>query len=296
MGARLSQHLSLSHDVHVTTRKPLANFKKTIVGDATDSSFFAKLASQSFDAVVYTVSLNHSESNQDIERTIEVNVNSTGKCLEAFSKSQAKRFIYFSTQQVYGPFTAGFDFNEDSACNPNNIYGLTHLMSESLCNYYFNNTKLKSIAVRLSNSVGAPIISSPHISSLVALDLCQMCVREGVIKLKSDGTPQRDFIAMGDVCKGVETLLTIPKPNYSIYNLGSGQTITLGELAVQIARIYENLSGKKTKILRNDGIEITSQTIFNDKRFSYSTSRLGELGFRAKTSIEAALTEILKGV
>ena len=169
-------------------------------------------------------------------------------------------------------------------------------MSEDLCQYYFNHSELKSVAERLSNSIGAPVIPSPHISSLVALDLWQMCVKDGVIKLKSDGTPQRDFIAMNDVCEGVETLLTSEKLIYPIYNLGSGQTITLGELALKIAQIYETLNGKKIKVYLNNGSEINSDTKFSEKRFIFSTSRLSEQGFAADTPISAAIKEIFRGL
>ncbi len=220
---------------------------------------------------------------------------STWKCLEAFSKSKTQKFVYFSTQQVYGPFAAGFDFNETVKCRPHNIYGLTHLMSEDLCEYYFNNSELKSVAVRLSNSVGSPVISSTHISSLVALDLCRMCVDDGMIKLKSDGTPQRDFIAMTDVCAAVETLLTSTDIQYPIYNLGSGQTITLGELAIEVAKTYEKISGKKIKVLRNDGAEIKSSDLKSEKRFKFSTTRLSQVGFTAQTPLSMAIAEIFSG-
>ena len=59
VGARLNKHLSAKgFDVYTTNRKA-HGLAKTLIGDVTDAHFITSLASQSFDAVVYTVSLNH---------------------------------------------------------------------------------------------------------------------------------------------------------------------------------------------------------------------------------------------
>lgn len=296
MGARLNKYLSDHHEVFITSRKPLNQFKNVFVGDATDSDFFKKLAECDFDAVVYTVSLNHTESRYDLVKAVNVNVAATANCLQAFSKSSTKRLIYFSTQQAYGPFTAGLDLNENTPCHPQNYYALTHLMSENLCNYYYINSELKSVVVRLSNAVGAPVMPSQHISTLVAHDLCQMCLNEGEMRLNSDGTPQRDFIAMSEVLRGIETLLAAKELKYPLYNLCSGHTITIGELALQISEAFKKMTGKTAKVRRFDGTEILPGKEYHEKRFKLSTTRLAEQGFTPNPSIENALKELLGGI
>ena len=67
-----------------------------------------------------------------------------------------KKFIYFSTVQVYGKLTSNY-INESNICEPNNIYGLTHKICETICNYYNDNTDTQCINIRLANSFGKPM-------------------------------------------------------------------------------------------------------------------------------------------
>ena len=81
-----------------------------------------------------------------------INVLPIWNLLHSFQKKQnLKRFIYFSTVQVYGRIPT-IVLNEDIKTAPLNQYALTHLMSENINNYYNRSSKIDCINIRLSNS------------------------------------------------------------------------------------------------------------------------------------------------
>lgn len=289
VGGRLEAHLkSKNFEVSSSARKTH--------GEVTDELYFERLASQKFDAVIYTVSLNHHECGKDINQTSDVNIKATWRALEAFKNSGTKKFIYFSTQQVYGPFSPASDYFENNTPKPKNAYGLTHLLSENLCNFYFETSDLKAVSVRLSNAVGSPVIPSKHILSLVVPDLCRQAIENQKIKLLSDGTPQRNFISMPDLCRGIETLLKANEIKHSVFNLGSTETLTLGEAALVVAKSFEKLFGKRIEVFRNDDSLVTQNMFEGVKKFHYPCDRLAEVGFTAQDKLEVGVEELLRSL
>ena len=71
-----------------------------------------------------------------------INVLPVCELLNSFkNKNSIRKFIYFSTVQIYGKL----DFkiiDEDTKPQPQNQYALTHLMAENIINYYNKNVKL----------------------------------------------------------------------------------------------------------------------------------------------------------
>ena len=66
--------------------------------------------------------------------------------------------------------------------------------------------------------------------------------------MKSDGTPQRDFIHGDDVSRAVKVL--IESKNYhdnNIFHISSGKTLTILELAQKGKNIFDKQYGKEIK-------------------------------------------------
>ena len=80
-------------------------------------------------------------------------------------------------------------------------------MSEEIVNYYHLKTKTKCINVRLSNGYGSPVFKENNCWWLVINDLCKTAFTKNQIKLLSDGSPQRDFIHLSDICRAMEMLI-----------------------------------------------------------------------------------------
>lgn len=294
LGGRIAAHLTKNHEVIQTSRRAVPG---AIIGNVLEPKMQDEIARLTYDACVYTVSLNHNKALQDWELAFDVGVKSTFRFLDLAQKAGVEKFIYFSTQQVYGPFNPKFTFREDEAAIPTTPHGLTHLLSEEIVSFYATQKKIKPLSFRISNAIGAPVLGSAHIDSLVAPDMCRMAMREGVIRMKSDGTPQRNFILVSDICEAVEKSLSLPneKINHTVYNLGSPTTISLAELAWKIKVQAEQKTGKKIEIFFDGNEPLKNIDRFlKEKKFTYPLERLREMGIATNPNFDAGIAELLE--
>ena len=232
------------------------------------------------DAIIHLVSLDHTASENDSQLAQDTNVLPTLRLLDSCTKAGLKKFIYFSTIHVYGKLENSI-VTESHAAKTENTYGLTHYLSESICDYYNRKTATNVISVRLSNSYGAPVLLTNNCWSLAVNDLCKQAFQNKEIRLLSDGSPQRDFIHGNDVCDAIEKLLNLNSKNIenNIYHISSGQTITLLELAKTVRDAYQSRYGQLLEISISNG-NISVDTIQNPKeRYTISNEKLMKLRF-----------------
>jgi UDP-glucose 4-epimerase len=305
LGARLSEYLAkkgneifILDNINSEGRNDWrALISKIFVGDIRNNETLSQITGFDFDVIIHTISLDHNASaNMEFEHVHSINVFPTWKLLENFSQRGLKKFIYFSTQQVYGR-TKIKNISEEIKPNPANIYGLTHLMSEEICNYYNSNSPVKCINIRLSNSYGPPIFKDNNCWWLVINDFCRSAMVEKKIRVLSNGTPQRDFINIRDICRGIELLINTPSEKivHNIFNIGSGQTLTIMELAIIVSKSYQNLYKRNLPIVFVDGSVINENITHNAvERFSYNLERIKELGFKSNVTIEEGVKEIFE--
>lgn len=100
--------------------------------------------------VVYHLAATQHEMNIPDQVFRDVNVNGTKNILEASVEAGVKRFVHGSTIGVYGAMSGILD--ENSPCNPENIYGITKLEGEKLVLSYRG--KIPVISIRISEVYG----------------------------------------------------------------------------------------------------------------------------------------------
>jgi len=305
LGGRISEYLTnQGHSViaHVH-RMPQSvpqdwarKMSSIIEGDAADDSILNSIFKENIDCIIHTISLDHRVTGQDPAETLRVNVGILWKLLDIYASNGVEKLIYLSTQQVYGKRGSGETIHEDDPLNPANAYGLTHKYCEDLCSLYSREKGVDTICTRISNGFGAPIFPECNIWWLVINDFCKTALRKGKIKLLSDGSPQRDFIQIEDICKAMEALANLPRDQkqYSVYNLGSGVTFTMLELAHCVSQICKKRYGKEFPvILPNNEISNSPSKFLNISKFKYDIGRLNELGFQPKGDLDAGIYDVL---
>lgn len=271
-----------------------SQFKQLVVGDIRQTDTVDQLTQLEPDYIIHTVSLDHNLSQTaDSGTVLAVNVQPTLELLNLFTAKGLKKFIYFSTQQVYGRLQP-VEIAETYPTQPANIYGLTHLMSENICNYFNTTTKTTCINIRLSNSIGKPVFAGNNCWWLVVNDFCRSARQNQSIKILSDGTPQRDFITIQDVCAAVQVLLqTAPEQLvFNTFNLGKGKTYTIAEVAQTVARIYHDRYGQELPLITASNEPFCYQPPANFDRFYYNTQRLNQLGFYCQQSLEDGIQDV----
>ena len=287
LGARLSQFLSQAgHEIIGVCHSRKSNIKdwesclsKLIIADLTDYNSIEKLSSLQIDTIIHMVSLNDIDSSQDIKKASDVNVLMTWRLLEQFVPRGLKSFIYFSTIHVYDSHNQN-NVTEKTRTSPKNIYGLTHLLSENICNYYHKNFDTQCINVRLSNSYGEPIFPDAKCWNLIVNNLTRSAYVNKRIVLKSDGKQMRDFIHFSDICIGVGKLIKLSKKigSNNTFHFCSSQSISMRSIAFKIQAVHKQIYGDKIPIFINTNqvydkknkIEKSKKTFSNDLAYHNS--------------------------
>lgn len=254
-----------------------AAMHRVVIGDIRERETWNAFADDRFDAIISLISLDHSQSEAPPEQVFAVNTLPSWQLLEMFAERGLQRFIYFSTQQVLGPLPAEV-IDEGFSPQPRNKYGLTHLLTEQVVDFYRQTKGVTGINVRLSNGYGPPVFHANKCWQYVVMELCQMAYQDQTIRLLSDGSPLRDFVDLDDVCRSVEAMLVSDQVE-PLYHLASGKTYSILEAAHLIQQIYQQRYGIRAPVVLADGSESAGATGQTDvPRYRLSIQRLERLG------------------
>lgn len=295
VGARLCLHLAnqgyaitaLCHSKIPADTNWVSKMDRVIIGDVTNEKFLYELAGYKYNTLIHLVSLDHHQSNGVPSEVSAVNITPVWSLLDIFSKQGLGKFIYFSTAQVYGMLQNEV-VSENRNLSTQNPYGLTHHVGEVICEHYNRTTKVDCRIVRLSNSYGAPVFEENNCWWLVVNDLCRMAYRQNEIVLQSDGTPLRDFIHGWDVCYGVQAIIETNEP-HSIYNLSSGNTLSIMEIAQKIKAVYSDRYGKELSI---KAAEHKNNAV--TQAYKIDNSLITSIGFNPKWSLEDGINDLFE--
>lgn len=265
---------------------------KILQGDLRLEKTIAEISELKPDVIIHLVSLDHFDSEKEPGYVNDINVLPTWRLLEKCTKNGLNKFIYFSTTQVYGKLPNSI-IDETHPISTGNAYGLTHLLSEHICEHYNRTSDTNVISIRLSNSYGEPVFNENNCWWLAVNDLCKNAYLNKEIRLLSDGTPQRDFIHGNDVSEAIRVLVeTDVKLIDNIYHISSGNTLTLMELAHIVKREYYSRYNEVLPIITPHCIiKETNQTISNVTH-TISNSKIKALGFSTNYTMSQGINEL----
>ena len=268
--------------------------EEVIIGDICNATTIASLAEKEFDVAIHLISLDHNKSEGDPSLVSSINVTPTWDLLEKLTRHGLEKFIYFSTIHVYGKLPNKV-ISENYNPAPLNAYGLTHLLSENICNYYNAKTETDCINVRLSNSYGSPVFNENNCWWLVVNDLCKSAFLKNKIALASDGSPQRDFIHIADICNTIQLLIEGESDclEGNVLHMASGETLSILDIAHIIKDSYNNRFEKEATILFPDNsISSTPKSLKSINKYFFDISKIKSLGSKTSTDMKVGINEI----
>ena len=295
IGAKLSYELSskgysvtaLCHSKPKNTTSWTNSLEKIIVGDIRDSKTLNKIKNKNFYAIINLVSLNHFQSEEDLNDVFSINIMPTWLILNEFTKLGLVKYINMSTIHVYGNLLSK-KISEKSTPNPLNNYSLSHYLSEKICTYFNNSSNINCYNLRLSNGFGSPFFPDNNCWWLVLNDFCKNIYFNNKIDIKSDGTPLRDFIHLNDVIGVIDFFLNKDDANYNnVFNIASGKTYSISELAYIVKKIYDKRYNKNSKINFLNGFKKNNQ-----QKFKISIDKLKKAGYNVSTTIDNGVNEL----
>ena len=222
-------------------------------------------------------------SIEDPLLTSEININGTLNLLWASKEVSLKKFVFASSSSVYGD-DPSLPKHEDMKPNPLSPYALTKLVGEFYCQIFSQIYRLPTISLRYFNVFGPrQSLSNPY-TGVVAIFMSRIKNNNPPI-VYEDGLQTRDFISVYDVVNANLLAMEKNSGNYQVFNVGSGNPITIKSIAETIAKLYgknikPNISGKFRKWdIRHCYADISK---IRDK-----------LEFEVKTSFEEDLKELI---
>ncbi|MGB1249572.1 MAG: NAD-dependent epimerase/dehydratase family protein [Candidatus Promineifilaceae bacterium] len=124
---------------------------------------------------------------------------------------------------------------EDAPMQPASVYGLTKRLQEETCQLMGMQLNIPIVILRYFNVYGAHQAASNPYTGVLIHFLSRLRRGEPAI-LFEEGFPQRDFIHVDDIVEANLAALTLTDQNpVVVLNVGSGQTVSLAEVAEKLA-------------------------------------------------------------
>tara|TARA_Y100000590_G_C15747165_1_gene1022560 strand:+ start:3773 stop:4756 length:984 start_codon:yes stop_codon:yes gene_type:complete len=217
-------------------------------------------------------------SIQKPESYFQSNVTGTFNILEASRKYGIKKFVYAASSSCYG-IPNNFPTSEEEKISPQYPYALTKYLGEELALHWSKVYKLPCISLRLFNVYGPRSRTSGTYGAVFGVFLAQKLAGKP-FTVVGDGKQTRDFTFVSDVVNAIVTSAKNAKIG-SIYNVGSGKTVSVNELV-------DLLGGEKINIPKRPGEpDCTHADISKISR---------ELNWEPLVSFEDGVKELLKNI
>lgn len=228
--------------------------------------------------------------------TIMTNVRGTENILNMADR-HGRPVLITSTSEVYGKAMAvkndgkrlseGDDWTLGPTTKRRWAYACSKALDEFLARAFFEEKKLRVFLVRLFNTVG-PRQSGRY--GMVIPTFVRAALRKEPIPVFGDGCQTRSFTHVADAVRAMILLSRCPEASGEVVNIGSGETISILNLAKKIQKITQSSSP-----IRLIPYEKQFPEGFEDMQDrTPDTSKLKKLtGFSATLSLDDILRDVL---
>ena len=211
------------------------------------------------------------------------------------------RFLYFSTDEIFGPAPKGKFYKEYDRYNSSNPYSASKAAAEEFCVAYENTYKMPIVITHTMNVFGERQLAEKFVP------MCIRKARDGeVVTIHSNKerteAGSRFYIHAKDVARGILFLL---KPPYAIqknvvHNASGFDTAMkipkfnlVGERELDnltLAKIIASAQGKELKYAM---VDFHSARPGHDLRYALDRSLMKSLGWTPEISVEERLKEMV---
>ncbi|MCH7759205.1 dTDP-glucose 4,6-dehydratase [Patescibacteria group bacterium] len=250
---------------------------KFIKGDICE----VKIVDQIMKNVDYVVHL-AAESHVDrsiigAEDFIQTNIYGTYVLLEAARKYKIKKFLFISTDEVYGSIAKG-KFRETDLLLPNSPYAASKAGADLLSRSYFKTHDLPVVITRSSNNYGP--WQFPE--KLIPLFVTHL-IEGKKVPIYGDGKQIRDWLYVLDNCAGIDLVLHQGIIG-EIYNIGAD----CEKENMEITRIILKELNQNESM-----IKYVKDRLGHDRRYALNSSKIKKLGWKPKYRFSQALRQTI---
>ncbi len=194
--------------------------------------------------------------------------------LEAARRHGVQRFVYVSTDEVYGPRVPEDPAKETDPLAPSNPYSASKAGGEQMSLAYFRTYDLPVVVTRSANNIGP----YQHPEKAVPLFVTN-AVDDLPLPVYGEGSQVRDKLYVDDNCAAIDLLLHEGVAGEA-YNIGSANERT----NLQVAETILDTLGKPRSLIR-----FVPDRTSHDVRYSLDTTKLRGLGWEPAYDYDAAM-------
>ena len=191
-----------------------------------------KLMDLKFDAVIHLAAIaNIPKCLEDPHKCFKVNSFGTLNMLEIASRKNVQRFIYSSSANVYG-VPLELPVKETTPFNPRTPYDYSKIASEMMVECYHRSRGLKTVIFRSWKLFGEHDVETTAIPRFI-----KACLKGEPLTLYNAGRDSTDPTYILNFCHAVDLALRKDEAIGEVFNLGTGNEITIRELAEKIRKL-----------------------------------------------------------
>jgi nucleoside-diphosphate-sugar epimerase len=236
------------------------------------------------EAVVHLAALSNDPIGElDQNLTLEINYLGAVRTAEMAKKSGVKKFIFISTQSIYGISSSTEELDEDNSIkNPQTAYASSKWKAEQEI-LAMSDSSFISTALRPSTVFGW----SPRLrTDIVFNNLLLTGLKQQRIDVHSDGTPWRPIVHVRDLARAIEVCIKIDN------KVISGRSFNVGVLNGNFT--VKQLAEAAQECLDGIPIAFKTENIVDPRSYKVSFERAQkELGFTAKVGLNTGGVEIV---
>ena len=255
-----------------------------INGDLTDPNFVnSSLGPGDFDAIVHLAGMvNIPKSLADPYSCYRINCFATLNLLNMAAEKKIQRFVYASSNNVYGP-PRRLPVKEEDPYNPRAPYDYSKVVSEHFVKSFNQHKNLQTVVLRSWNLFG------PHDQPTRAVPrFIKACLANQPIPLYNGGRDADNFYHVNNYCEAAVLALNSEKAIGEIFNVGTGKETTVRQLAEMVKEITGSTS-KLEKLPPRTALEA------KPRRTNPSISKIRRvLGYKPVLGLKEGLEQTLE--
>ena len=275
-------------NIHHLLDHPSFHFARA---DITDAVVMDRLASQADIIVHLAAAVGVQLIVEHPVHTIETNVMGTEVVLQTALRYNC-RVLLASTSEVYGkgskiPFSEEDDVLLGSTSKSRWAYAASKMVDEFLGLAYQREHGLQVTPFRLFNTVG-PRQTGRY--GMVVPRFVRQAIQNQPITVYGDGAQSRCFCDVRDVVPAIMGLAAHPNAVGQLYNIGSTEEVTIGQLAERV----KTITGSQSEIVHIPYQEAYAPGFEDMQRRVPDISRIHALlGWQPKSSLDTILSAVL---
>ena len=225
---------------------------------------------------------------------VQNNINSTLHILEyARNLPNLKKFIYFSTDEVYGSAPVGKDYKEGERFNCGNPYSASKGAAECICQSYANTYKMPIIITNTMNVIGERQHPEKFVPKVINKVLNGETVTIHSNKEKTEAG-SRFYIHARNIADALLHILDNCDETLDNYDASKGRFNIVGEKEtdnLQLAQLIADILGKE---LKYEMVDFHSQRPGHDLRYALDGEKMKQLGWEHPVPFEQSLESTIK--